>query len=475
MSAMRTCMWSLTAAVLAAVPMGCSVPSAKQAQGAVEADLESRFGKPTPLNESGAEAIREMLADKVLDADEAVRVAIANNKRLRSILEELNIARAEIWRASLPPNPVVGGEVQFIESGGGDLLELSVAQNIIDILLIPRRRQVASERFEQVKAEVTAAVVDLATEVRASYRRLQAQSELVGLFVAANEATFLTYDAARRLREAGNIIEVEMLTEQALYEETKIVLTQARVVEQQERENLNALLGIWERSGENWDIARRLPTPEPLTVSPDALEKQALEASLDLEAMHHKITALGHEVGLRRLEVTFPTGTLGGIAEREADGTWSGGPFASLSVPVFNWGQAVGAEAQAHLRKAYEEYTDLAIRLRRTARSTFLATSTAAANSRYLRERLLPLRGQITEQFQRQFNAMQLGVFQLLQVRRQELAAGRRYVETLRDHWLARVQLEAILLGRLPMGGYGISSPAAGSNIALGGGGGGGH
>lgn len=304
MSAMRTCMWSLTAAVLADVPMGCSVPSARQAQGAVEADLKGRFGKPTPLNESGAEAIREMLADGVLDADEAVRVAIANNKRLRSILEELNIARAEIWRASLPPNPVVGGEVQFIESGGGDLLELSVAQNIIDMLLIPRRRQVAFERFEQVKAEVTAAVVDLATEVRASYRRLQAQSDLVELFVAANEATFLTFDAARRLREAGNIIEVEMLNEQALYEETKIALTQARVVEQQERENLNALLGIWEANGESWQISRRLPTPEALTVSPGALEKRALEASLDLEAMRHKITALGHEVGLRRLEVT---------------------------------------------------------------------------------------------------------------------------------------------------------------------------
>ncbi len=62
---------------------------------------------------------------------------------------------------------------------------------------------------------------------------------------------------------------------------------------------------------------------------------------------------------------------------------------------------------------------------------------------------------------------MQLGVFQLLEARRRELDAGRRYVETLRDHWIARTRVEALLLGRLPEARFGISSPNSDSTSAM--------
>ena len=44
---------------------------------------------------------------------------------------------------------------------------------------------------------------------------------------------------------------------------------------------------------------------------------------------------------------------------------------------------------------------------------------------------------------------MQIGIFQLLQAKREEIEAGREYVETLRDYWVARAELERVVGGTL--------------------------
>jgi cobalt-zinc-cadmium efflux system outer membrane protein len=43
---------------------------------------------------------------------------------------------------------------------------------------------------------------------------------------------------------------------------------------------------------------------------------------------------------------------------------------------------------------------------------------------------------------------MAVGVFQLLSARRDQVETGRAYVETLRDYWVARAELEQLLAGR---------------------------
>jgi cobalt-zinc-cadmium efflux system outer membrane protein len=53
---------------------------------------------------------------------------------------------------------------------------------------------------------------------------------------------------------------------------------------------------------------------------------------------------------------------------------------------------------------------------------------------------------------QLQYNAMQLGVFELLRAKEQQTEGAARYVETLRDYWLAQGDLTLILSGRLPPG-----------------------
>ena len=65
------------------------------------------------------------------------------------------------------------------------------------------------------------------------------------------------------------------------------------------------------------------------------------------------------------------------------------------------------------------------------------------------RDQLLPLRERIVAQTLLEYNAMQVGVFRLLEARREQLEAQRAYVATLREYWRARATLEQLLAGRL--------------------------
>ena len=78
----------------------------------------------------------------------------------------------------------------------------------------------------------------------------------------------------------------------------------------------------------------------------------------------------------------------------------------------------------------------------------------ATKSAAYYKSVLLPLRQQVVDETQLQFNAMAVGVFQLLQAKRDQIETGRSYVETLRDYWITRAELEQLLAGRLVRGGF---------------------
>ena len=59
---------------------------------------------------------------------------------------------------------------------------------------------------------------------------------------------------------------------------------------------------------------------------------------------------------------------------------------------------------------------------------------------------------------------MNIGVFQLLQAKRDQIETARAYVETQREYWIARSELEQLLSGRLvPLRER--SSPDAGGSV----------
>jgi len=179
------------------------------------------------------------------------------------------------------------------------------------------------------------------------------------------------------------------------------------------------------------------------------LETQALRQSLDLASARQRLIAGGEQVGLSRATALVPESSLGAGAERE-EGEWKVGPVLEFPIPLFDQGQARIGRAVTELRRVQQEYYALGVRLRSTAGAVRERLQGAQDRALYYRDILLPLRERIVNETLLQYNAMQIGVIELLRAREQQIQAAVAYVDTLLDYWLARTDLEQLLSGRLP-------------------------
>ena len=459
---------ALLSGCFAAVPREAGFPD-------VERTVAERTGYRVHWNRGSASdraveaTVRSMLAKQV-SADEAVQVALLNNRNLQATYEELAVAQADLVSAGLLRNPVFDAEVRFIEGGGGTGLELAVVQDFIDVLFIPLRTRLAGAAFEAAKARVAGDVLDLAGQVRGAFYTLQAAQQTREMRVQILAATEASYDLARRLRAAGNIRELDLATEQVLFEQSKLDVRAAETQVVQSRERLNRLMGLWGPQTQ-WRAVPRLPDLPSDQIPAETVERRAVERSLDLASARLAVSATGTRLGIAAPLGLLPEGEAGASAEREPDGEWAVGPAVSLPIPLFSQGQPAIAAARSDLRRAQQEYHATAVAVRSHARAAHDAVAAALDQVQQYRRVILPLRQKVVTETQLQYNAMQVSPLQLLLAKQQQIQAGEDYIQALRAFWLARTDLDVLLAGRMTSfsGGEGASALEPASTPASGG------
>jgi len=65
----------------------------------------------------------------------------------------------------------------------------------------------------------------------------------------------------------------------------------------------------------------------------------------------------------------------------------------------------------------------------------------------YYNKVIVPLSEHITLETQLQYNAMQLGILQLLQAKKNEFDFKRNQIEAMKKYWIARAEIELFLQG----------------------------
>lgn len=431
---------------------GCASVNLNAGFSEVGAVVEERaatkivWNRGTELDLEASETLRALLQTN-FTADDAVQIAMLNNRDLQAIYTDLGVAQADLVQAGLFRNPILDAAVLFPLSGVRPDLQLSVVISFLDALYVPLRKRVAAARFEEAKLRVTGAVLDLATQVRRAFHEHQANEQMLELRQAIVQALIASWDVSRRLHEAGNITDLDLARDRAAAEVSRLALRSAEIAARQSREHLNDLMGTWgEQTG--WEIDGRLPDipAEPLPVN--GLERVALSRSIDLSQARQRIITAGQQLGYDRATALIPETELGVGAEREEG--WKVGPVLSVPIPLFDQGQARVGRAVAELRRSQQEYYALAVRVRATARAVRDRMLGAQDRALYYRDILLPLQERIVNEAQLQYNAMQIGIFHLLRDRERQIETGVAYVEALREYWLARADLLHISSGRLP-------------------------
>jgi len=420
-----------------------------------------------PEDETVADTVRVMLKQE-LTVDQAVQIALLNNRRLQATYENLGLAQANLVQAGLLRNPVFNAGILF-GPAPADLV-FGIVQDFLSILYQPLRRSVAEAEFEAAKFKVAGAVLDMAGQTRAAFYRAQAQEQTVEFLRQVVDTTGAAYYAAKRLHDAGNVTDVVLANERALYEDTRLALAEAELERSKGRERLNVVMGLW-GADTQWKINPRLPEIPNDTMDLNGLETRAIGASLDLAAASKRIESVARILRITNATALIPEFEVGATFDRD-DGVRKYGPTATLQIPIFDQGQARQAAARSELRRAQQAYTAFAIEIRAAVRSARQAMEVSYARALHVKNVILPIRTKIVDDTLLQYNAMQVGIFQLLLAQQQQIAAGRQYIETLGDYWLTRTQLELILSGRLADMGFSaqlITTTSGISNMQTGG------
>ena len=434
---------------------GCASVDLRAGFPEVGAAVEERHGtkivwsRGAELDEEAAGHLRSLLQRK-LTADDAVQIALLGNRDLQALYADLGVAKADLVQAGLFRNPVLDAAVAFHLGPVRPDLQLGVAFSLLDALYVPLRKRVAVAQFEEAKLAVTGAVLDAILTVRAAFYAYQADEQLLELRQTVVQALAASFEVSRRLHEAGNITDLDLARDRAALEESKLELRSAEVATRQSRERLNALMGLSGQETE-WEIDERLSDipAEPLQVAD--IERNAVSRSIDLAGARQRIVSAGQQAGYAKATALIPEIELGVAAESESDEPWGVGPSVRIPIPLFDQGQARIARSASELRRAQQEYYALAVRIRATARAVQERLRGAQDRALYYRDIVLPLQERIVNEAQLQYNAMQIGIFQLLRDRERQIEAGVAYVEALREYWLARAELAQLSSGRLPI------------------------
>ncbi|MGH9457818.1 MAG: TolC family protein [Thermoanaerobaculia bacterium] len=198
----------LAATACTTIPRDAGLSSVRETvleRGGVELDVGAR--------------VDEILAEE-LDPNDVVAVALANNPRVRLMLTDLAIARAELIEASTIPNPIL--ELEWRSPGRPHHpYELTLAQSILDLALLPRRRAAGRVAFEADTRRVAAEILAFAADARDAYWRLLAATRRIAFSRTTTEAALVAAQLAIRQHEAGNITDLDLERRQASYSRSR--------------------------------------------------------------------------------------------------------------------------------------------------------------------------------------------------------------------------------------------------------------
>jgi len=404
----------------------------------------------TPPAASEADAQRELerLGEQPLTLDAAVRIALWNNRELRAQLLGLGVARGQLVQASVFPNLDFEAELLLpTESSGSRKWSLGAGFSLSDLILRGGLSGVAEADLSTARIEAAGATLDLAYQVRLAYYDLQAAAQELALLRTTHEAYAASAEAAQALHDAGNVTDLDLSTQQSAEQGAQLQLDQAQADAVDVRERLNVLLGLFGRDT-GWRVQDPLPEPAAAIAPPERLETRAIQASLELAAARSTLAAAERRVGATETAGWLPRLHVEARAEHDGE-YWQVGPALSGSLPLFDRQQGAVVSGRAERDQIGERLNAAAITIRAATRAARAKALAAEQRVRRYRDQLLPLRERIVAQTLLEYNAMQVGVFRLLEARREQLEAQRAYVATLREYWHARATLEQLLAGRL--------------------------
>ncbi|HVC11483.1 MAG TPA: TolC family protein, partial [Burkholderiales bacterium] len=427
---------------------GCATFSKDGGFDAVDSAVRARTGAQPRWAKSEEEAktlaaeVAKLLASP-LGPDQAVQVALYNNRGLQAAYAELGIAESDLVQAGRWVNP--GFSFARLERGEALQIDRTFLFDVLALITMPRRVEIARARFEQVQLQAAAAAVRLASEARRAWFEAVAARESEKYAEQVQDTAEAGAELAGRMAQAGNFSALDRLREQAFYVESSTQLARARRNAAAARERLTRVLGL--PSATDCKLPERLAELPTAPREPADLEATALRERLDVQAAKRDTEALAQSLGLTGATRFVDVLELGALHNSESGLPPQKGWQLELRLPVFDGGGARLARARELYMQSLNRTAQIAVNARSEVREAYAAYRTAYGVARRYRDEIVPLRKKISDENLLRYNGMLISVFELLADAREQVASVDAAIRAQRDFWLADADLQLALTG----------------------------
>lgn len=401
------------------------------------------------------------LLDRPLSQGDAARLALAYSPAFQALLAENAAASARSTQTARLPNPVFAFEKLVRTEDGTRELEIGrvLSFSLLDLLYLPSRIGIDTQAQARLRLQAAGDTVQAVTEARQAWVRAVAAQQSVAYFEQVMQAASAGAELARRMQAAGNWSRLQRAQEQAFYAESAAQLTRARQSALEAREGLVRALGLDAAQAARLRLPERLPDLPTALRDEQAVLQQTVDTRLDVGAARFELERLGRSQGLTRVHSVLGELEVGVANNSETGKPMQRGYELSFPIPLFDFGSAARAGAEADYLAAVHRLRQTAIEASSLVRQQYAAYATAHALARHYREEIVPLRKTISDEKMLKYNGMLIGVFALLADAREQVASVVAAIDAERDFWLSEASLQASMLGK-PTGGGASRGPA---------------
>lgn len=434
-----------------AVLAGCTTVAPDGGFGSVAVTARERIGAEPRLARDDAAArelaqsVQAVLA-RPLGMEDAVKVALLANPGLQASYWKVGIAQADLAQAGRLPNPVL--DYKHLASAGAVAIERSFTVNLAHLLTLPLAARLEAQRFEQTRLEVAREIEQHARDTRIAWVEAVAANQALAYARQVDAAAEASAELAGRMAKVGNLSQLELAREQLYHAETQAALALAARQAMAGREKLTRLLGLWGKDAQ-YSLPPRLPELPPAAAQLQDIERIAIERRLDVQAARADAKATAANLGLTKATRFVNVLDLGYVNQTAPDVPTARGYELTLELPLFDWGGARTARAEAVYMQAVQRVAQAAVTARSEARESYLDYRSAFDLAAHYRDTVIPLRKRISQEVLLRYNGMLLSTQDLLADSREQAEAVSHYIDALKAFWSAHANLEATLGLRL--------------------------
>ncbi len=395
------------------------------------------------------------LLEKPLSMADAVELALANSPDLQTLLAQSWADMTRINQSGRIANPVLS----FERNQSLDEVELGrlLSFGLLDLLTLPQRQKVAWYQTAQANIQLSANVVDRVAQVRQAWVRAVAAEQTALYAEQVNKAAHASAELAKRMLQTGNFNKLQRARQHTVYADAVAQLALARHGATAAREELVRQLGLNDAQTVLLKLPDRLPELPDQARTATALSGTAMRQRLDVQQARLQLDSAGKAQGLSLLNTLADVEL--GIRRDTITDTHSGqsserkGYEVAIRLPLFDWGGAQRDAMNAQTLAAASHYEGVLRAAAPQLREAYSVYRTSYDLARHYRDEIVPLRKSMAEENVLRYNAMLIGVFELLADTREQITSVIAAINAQQQFWLADAGLSTALLGKPLAGG----------------------